>query len=276
MATAAPTRTGLSLPPARAGDGGESDGAEADRSASEAGDEVASRPRLFVPCIACVRSRVDSRFISGHISAMLGRASASRASQLVLAIAACGGDERASRRQRRARKASTSSAATSPTGSRSTRAQLRRKQRLACAGLGGRAGGHRRARARRRRSRRARWHVHALGRLRDPSDSTGLPRGVPPGPAVPGALSLRQGQNDGSDIPGYDGPCPPEGEHGYVFTLYALDEETGLEGGATVDDCGRDRRPRPRRGTLTALRSLLEHLGDPRRRLRGAVGLDRR
>lgn len=75
------------------------------------------------------------------------------------------------------------------------------------------------------------WVVYAI-----PSDSTGLPRGVPPGPAVSGGLSLRQGLNDGSDIPGYTGPCPPEGEHGYVFTLYALDEETGLEGGVSVDE----------------------------------------
>ncbi|MGH3010330.1 MAG: YbhB/YbcL family Raf kinase inhibitor-like protein [Gaiellaceae bacterium] len=75
------------------------------------------------------------------------------------------------------------------------------------------------------------WVVYAI-----PPDSTGLPRGVPPGPAVSGGLTLRQGLNDGSDTPGYTGPCPPEGEHGYVFTLYALDAETGLEGGATVDD----------------------------------------
>jgi Raf kinase inhibitor-like YbhB/YbcL family protein len=64
-----------------------------------------------------------------------------------------------------------------------------------------------------------------------------LDDGVPPGPALSGGLTLRQGPSDGSDTPGYFGPCPPEGEtHGYVFTLYALDEETGLEPGATVDD----------------------------------------
>jgi hypothetical protein len=75
------------------------------------------------------------------------------------------------------------------------------------------------------------WVVYAI-----PTDSTGLERGVPPGPVVSGAFSLRQGLNDGSDVPGYTGPCPPEGEHGYVFTLYALDEPTGLDGGATVDE----------------------------------------
>ncbi|HXV32891.1 MAG TPA: YbhB/YbcL family Raf kinase inhibitor-like protein [Gaiellaceae bacterium] len=75
------------------------------------------------------------------------------------------------------------------------------------------------------------WVVYAI-----PPDYTGLERGVPPGPVVSGALSLRQGLNDGSDVPGYTGPCPPEGEHGYVFALSALDQATDLEGGATVDD----------------------------------------
>jgi Raf kinase inhibitor-like YbhB/YbcL family protein len=76
------------------------------------------------------------------------------------------------------------------------------------------------------------WVVYAI-----PSDYTGLERGIPPGPAVSGALSLKQGPSDGSDIPGYFGPCPPDGEtHDYVFTLYALGEETGLEGGATADE----------------------------------------
>ena len=76
------------------------------------------------------------------------------------------------------------------------------------------------------------WVVYAI-----PPDSTRLDRGIPPGPALSGGLTLRQGPTDGSDVPGWFGPCPPEGEtHDYVFTLYALDEETGLEGGATVDD----------------------------------------
>jgi hypothetical protein len=76
------------------------------------------------------------------------------------------------------------------------------------------------------------WVAYAI-----PVDYTGLQRGVPPGPAVSGAITLKQGPNDGSDVPGYTGPCPPGGEtHDYVFTLYALDEETGLDGGATVDE----------------------------------------
>jgi Raf kinase inhibitor-like YbhB/YbcL family protein len=76
------------------------------------------------------------------------------------------------------------------------------------------------------------WVVYAI-----PADYTGLERGVPPGPVVSGAISLKQGPNDGSDVPGYTGPCPPGGEtHDYVFTLHALDAETGLDGGATLDE----------------------------------------
>ena len=76
------------------------------------------------------------------------------------------------------------------------------------------------------------WVVYAI-----PADYTGLDRGVPPGPVVSGAISLKQGPNDGADLPGYTGPCPPAGEtHDYVFTLYALDEEIGLDGGASVDE----------------------------------------
>lgn len=76
------------------------------------------------------------------------------------------------------------------------------------------------------------WVAYAI-----PPDYEGLDAGVPPGPALSGGLTLRQGPSDGSDIPGYFGPCPPEGEtHGYVFSLYALDQKTGLEGGANVDD----------------------------------------
>jgi Raf kinase inhibitor-like YbhB/YbcL family protein len=76
------------------------------------------------------------------------------------------------------------------------------------------------------------WVVYAI-----PPDYTRLDRGIPPGPALSGDLTLRQGLTDGSDVPGWFGPCPPAGEtHSYVFALYALDEQTGLEPGASVDD----------------------------------------
>jgi Raf kinase inhibitor-like YbhB/YbcL family protein len=75
------------------------------------------------------------------------------------------------------------------------------------------------------------WLVYAMA-----ADMDGLPRGTPPGPVVSGALSIRQGMND-DDFPGYHAPCPPQGEeHDYVFTLYALDTETGLGPGASQDE----------------------------------------
>ena len=47
---------------------------------------------------------------------------------------------------------------------------------------------------------------------------------------------FRQGENDMGEI-GYGGPCPPEGEmHDYVFRLLAVDAETVLEEGARRDD----------------------------------------
>ncbi|OGL39781.1 MAG: phosphatidylethanolamine-binding protein [Candidatus Schekmanbacteria bacterium RIFCSPHIGHO2_02_FULL_38_11] len=33
----------------------------------------------------------------------------------------------------------------------------------------------------------------------------------------------------------YGGPCPPGGTHRYLFKIYALDKETGLEPGATKE-----------------------------------------
>jgi Raf kinase inhibitor-like YbhB/YbcL family protein len=50
------------------------------------------------------------------------------------------------------------------------------------------------------------------------------------------AEGLVEGANDAGGL-GWTGPCPPGGEtHGYVFTLYALDAETGLEAGTSLDD----------------------------------------
>ena len=41
---------------------------------------------------------------------------------------------------------------------------------------------------------------------------------------------LTYGVND-ADVEGWIGPCPPDGEHEYVFTMFALDQRLGLESG---------------------------------------------
>ena len=63
-----------------------------------------------------------------------------------------------------------------------------------------------------------------------PADREGLASGeVPQG--------ARQGKNSRGDA-GYAGPCPPEDDepHHYEFTLYALSETIDLADGATADD----------------------------------------
>jgi Raf kinase inhibitor-like YbhB/YbcL family protein len=49
---------------------------------------------------------------------------------------------------------------------------------------------------------------------------------------LPGAVRMREGENDFGHT-GYGGPCPPEGhEHEYVMRLLALDAPVELEAGA--------------------------------------------
>jgi Raf kinase inhibitor-like YbhB/YbcL family protein len=58
-----------------------------------------------------------------------------------------------------------------------------------------------------------------------------LPAGLPPA-----VVGFQQGRS-GFGTPGWGGPCPPSGEHRYVFRLYALDTPTlGLAVGATADE----------------------------------------
>lgn len=61
---------------------------------------------------------------------------------------------------------------------------------------------------------------------------------------IPGeAAELPEGEGDSIGTPGpndfgrtgWAGPCPPRGEHRYVFTLYALSEPLGLGPGASAD-----------------------------------------
>lgn len=67
-----------------------------------------------------------------------------------------------------------------------------------------------------------------------PGGGTGLEGGIPV-PAHPDAGGY-QGRNDFGRT-GWGGPCPPDGEtHDYVFALYALSEELGLDPGATKDE----------------------------------------
>jgi Raf kinase inhibitor-like YbhB/YbcL family protein len=67
------------------------------------------------------------------------------------------------------------------------------------------------------------WIVWNIPPTTDVVDSTALP---------PGAL---QGTGSSGEQ-AYEGPCPPEGTHRYVFTLYALDTVLNLPAGATKDE----------------------------------------
>jgi Raf kinase inhibitor-like YbhB/YbcL family protein len=60
-----------------------------------------------------------------------------------------------------------------------------------------------------------------------PADAPGIDEGAPPAGAVEAA--------NGFDEPGWAGPCPPEGDHTYEFTVYALAEPSGLEEGAGAE-----------------------------------------
>jgi Raf kinase inhibitor-like YbhB/YbcL family protein len=62
-----------------------------------------------------------------------------------------------------------------------------------------------------------------------PAEQQSLEAAIAPEPTLPnGAL---QGRNDFGKT-GYGGPCPPQGTHRYVFTLYALDTVLDLQPGA--------------------------------------------
>ena len=64
-----------------------------------------------------------------------------------------------------------------------------------------------------------------------PPDSMGLGAGTVPDEELDDGSF--QGVNSRGEI-GYTGPCPPGGEHQYVFRIYALDAEVDLEAGATL------------------------------------------
>lgn len=62
-----------------------------------------------------------------------------------------------------------------------------------------------------------------------PGEARSLPEAISSGTGVNGTNSFGEA--------GYSGPCPPQGEqHGYVFTLTALDGTLDLPSGALKDD----------------------------------------
>jgi Raf kinase inhibitor-like YbhB/YbcL family protein len=61
-----------------------------------------------------------------------------------------------------------------------------------------------------------------------PADATGIDEGAPPADAVEA--------DNGFGEPGWAGPCPPEGDHTYEFTVYALAEPSAVEDGADADE----------------------------------------
>ncbi|MDQ3991579.1 MAG: YbhB/YbcL family Raf kinase inhibitor-like protein [Actinomycetota bacterium] len=55
----------------------------------------------------------------------------------------------------------------------------------------------------------------------------GLEATMPPG--------AQEGTNS-ADVVGYVGPCPPDGEHRYVFSLFALADGLPLEEGSSIEE----------------------------------------
>ena len=85
-----------------------------------------------------------------------------------------------------------------------------------------------------------------------PPGTRSLPEGMAPGEAVAGEGV--QGRNSWQDN-AYGGPCPPpESEHRYVFTFFALDERLGLGADASKADVEKQMADRVLgRGQLTGL-----------------------
>lgn len=67
------------------------------------------------------------------------------------------------------------------------------------------------------------WVVAGL-----PAETTAIDEGALPDTAVEA--------DNGFGQPGWAGPCPPEGNHTYEFTVYALSEPSGLSRDADAED----------------------------------------
>ena len=76
----------------------------------------------------------------------------------------------------------------------------------------------------------ARGFVHWIAFDLTGSSSGGLAEGVSTSPDAP-----PQGTNGFGRV-GWAGPCPPQGEHRYVFRLLALDDILGLTGAPGAED----------------------------------------
>jgi Raf kinase inhibitor-like YbhB/YbcL family protein len=78
--------------------------------------------------------------------------------------------------------------------------------------------------------------------------------------------SLDEGSGDSAGIPGqtdfgrvgWNGPCPPSGEHRYVFTLYALPAPLSVSPGAAADEVERAMQNILAEGSLTGVYSRAE------------------
>ena len=72
------------------------------------------------------------------------------------------------------------------------------------------------------------WGVYNI-----PATTNRIPENAPKQSELPGGG--KQGLNDVGKT-GYLGPCPPSGNHRYLFRLYALDAELKLKPDATAKD----------------------------------------
>lgn len=71
------------------------------------------------------------------------------------------------------------------------------------------------------------WVVYGI-----PKNATGIPQGATDEDEL--TNGGRQGENSRGEV-GYTGPCPPEGTHTYVFTVYALDANINIAAGASLE-----------------------------------------
>lgn len=72
------------------------------------------------------------------------------------------------------------------------------------------------------------WNIPA-------SETVIIPENLPKKSEIDEPIRALQGKNDFGKI-GYNGPCPPSGEHRYFFKVYVLDTELNLKSGITKEE----------------------------------------